>query len=47
MKNTAVCKMRPAGVGQPPFDTVNSEPNTVCVTLYVSGHARRKKTRAL
>ena len=32
-KKRTVCKMRPIGVGQPPFDVVNMEPKTICVTL--------------
>lgn len=32
-KNSTVCKTKPTGVGQPPVDVVNMEPNTICVTL--------------
>jgi hypothetical protein len=32
-KNRTVCKRRPIGVGQPAFEVVNMEPNTICVTL--------------
>jgi hypothetical protein len=45
-KNTIVWKKRPAGVGQPPCASVMSEPNSICVTLKVSGFAIKKNTRA-
>lgn len=46
-KNNMVCNNRPRGVAQPPFDIVIKEPNIICVILYVSGQASKKKTRAL
>ena len=46
-KNTKEWKNSPAGVGQPPLDIVKNLPNTICVTLYVSGLAIKKKISAL
>ena len=46
-KNKIECKKRPSGVGHPPLDTVNRKPKRDCVSLYVSGFASKKNTRAL
>ena len=46
-KNTIEWRKRPAGVGHPPFDTLNRDPKIISVSLYVSGFATKKKMRAL
>jgi hypothetical protein len=45
-KKIPVWRNRPAGVGHPPLASVIIEPNSICVTLNVSGFAIRKNTRA-
>jgi hypothetical protein len=40
-------RKRPAGVGQPPFDTLKRDPKTISVSLYVSGFATKKNIKAL
>lgn len=47
IKNRMEWKTRPLGVGHPLTDVITKDPKTCCVSLYVSGFAMRKKTRAL
>ena len=46
MKNSAVCAKKPNGVGVPSLaDMLMVEPNRLCVNVYVTGLAIRKKIR--
>ena len=48
IKNTPVCIKKPFVVGQPDEDAICINwPKTDCVSLYVSGFATRKNTKAL
>ena len=49
IKNTNVCKKKPIVVGQPELGdaTLKNGPNTICESIYVSGLATRKNTKAL
>lgn len=47
MKNRTEWNKSPLGVGHPPTDVTKRDPKIICVNLYVSGFASRKKTRVL
>ena len=49
MKNTNVCRKKPIVVGHPELGdaTLKKGPKTICESIYVSGFATKKNTKAL